>query len=213
MDTKLSECTSASRKRVGPPNSPPEFFGRQSSPEQASSDTMGWLRIAEAAVSPFSSAAEYRNGLNPRAWLAMRLRHAVEGVLVEVESADHGKDCAGIRIQRHQCCLRLRQLGKLQVAVLVGDDIDDIATLQYIRGLAHSRPNTVSRGTSRPGKTFPVDARRTLLAGVDRGAGVRDCGHDRRLQDIDGPEVAECVIQLFHGWARWKAPPTPARPR
>ncbi len=65
MDTRLREYTRASRRRMGPPNVPSEFSGRQFSSSPQFSSTMGMSRITEAGVNPSSSAAEYRNGLNP----------------------------------------------------------------------------------------------------------------------------------------------------
>ena len=65
IDTRLRECTSASRRRVGPPNCPPSFSGRQVCSMPPSLTTTGASRMTLAGVKPCSSAAEYRNGLNP----------------------------------------------------------------------------------------------------------------------------------------------------
>ena len=74
IDTRLRECTSASRRRVGPRNSPVKFSGRQACSLPLLSRTIGASSSTLAGVKPFSSAAEYRNGLNPepgrrRAWV------------------------------------------------------------------------------------------------------------------------------------------------
>ena len=74
IDTRLRERTSASRRRVGPPNERVEFSGRQASSLPLASRTIGASSSTLAGVRPFSSAAEYRNGLNPepgrrRAWV------------------------------------------------------------------------------------------------------------------------------------------------
>ena len=53
------------RKTLAILNSPLEFSGRQASSMPGSSITMGASWMTEAAVKPFSRAAEYRNGLKP----------------------------------------------------------------------------------------------------------------------------------------------------
>ena len=63
--TRLRECTSASRSRVGPEKLFSLFSGRQIFSWPLSSYTIGASMTMVEGVKPFSSAAEYRNGLNP----------------------------------------------------------------------------------------------------------------------------------------------------
>ncbi|MNM92584.1 hypothetical protein D3C81_1049220 [compost metagenome] len=73
-ETRLRDCTSASRRRIGPRKPPPSFCGCQVLPRR-SRNTTGASSTIEAGLKPLSNAAAYTNGLKlepgwRRAWVA-----------------------------------------------------------------------------------------------------------------------------------------------
>ena len=73
-ETRLRDCTSASRRRIGPRKLPLSFCGRHMWPRR-SRNTTGASSTIEAGLKPRSNAAAYTKGLKlepgwRRAWVA-----------------------------------------------------------------------------------------------------------------------------------------------
>ena len=161
IETRLRECTSASRSRVGPPNcrawsSPaarcPRCRCRRARPAHPGCTLAGREAVLERR--------RVQERLEAGARQAPRLRHAVVLVGEVVEAADQGDDAAVVRVERHQRALRLRDLRRAARA-----PCHRRPRRPRRRARAPARhpsapaPGLVAQLLARPGQSVPVDLR------------------------------------------------------
>ena len=198
IDTRLSECASASRSRVGPLKLPCEFFGRQAVSMPLPSIHDRRVRQHRGGGEAVLQRRGVQERLEARAGLAFRLHRAVVLVVEVVEAADQRRDRAIVGIQGHQRALRLGQLHQLRGMPLPSVyDVHDIPARQHLGG-ALGRRATCARNASclraqdRPSQSICCEAH---VLGVDLRATDRRHRHHSAGSGV--PMARILIEQVF----------------